>query len=439
MPYDYFARLLRMQRVPIAIVAVALVHFVAHADSELTLKKKAEVFEADMQRRFVIDGQLIPKLRQVELVNGVRSYNMPDNAYMTGLYTGILAMKYAATKDDATRAQGSQALDALHLLCTASGKPGLLARAVVSPDIAKLDDGDWQPAADGKNVWRTDVSSDQMDGVFYGFMIAYDLFANDEEKKQIAEDVSALMDRLIANEYRIIDYNGQRTEWGNYTEEYVTKAEPMNGLILLQHLKVAHHITGEEKYAVEYERFAKEKRYAELCVNAYQWRGARHNYSDDVLLWLAYYPLLALEKDPALLEQYKFSLSRAWNGVGERGTGINVQANPLFAFLAAKFLDINSGVAAAVQTLEWFPLELKWNRATIDAYAKEFGFTHSPATKSPAPALGEAVPVDRRVKQWSVWVHTPFEAGDNDTDIGGEYNGHDYLMGYWLGRYLGYI
>lgn len=391
-----------------------------------------------MQRRFVIDGQLAPKLRLVSPVEGVRAYNMPDNAYMTGIYTGILSMKYAVTKDPETRKLGSQALEALHLLCTASGKPGLLARAVVTPEMAKLDDGDWQPTADGKRVWRTDVSSDQMDGVFYGFATAFDVFANDAEKKAIAGDVRALMDRLMNDGYRIMDYNGKPTEWGNYTEEYVTKTEPMNALILLQHLKIAHHVTGEAKYGKEYERLAREKNYADLSVQAYQWRGERHNFSDDVLLWLAFEPLLRLEKNKALHDLYKAGLARAWIGVGA-GTGIKEQANPLFAFLAAKYLDDKRGIADAVQALEWFPLEMKWNRATIDAYAKEFQFAFDPAPKSPVPQSGAVVPVDRRGKLWSAWVHTPFKAGDNDTDIPGEYNGHDYLFGYWLGRYYGYV
>ncbi len=403
------------------------------------LAKKADVFEYDMRERFVFGGQLAPKLRQVELVDGVRSYNMPDNAYMTGLYTGILAMKYSVTKDESTRRKGSQALEALHLLCTASGIPGLLARAVVTPEMAKLDDGDWQPAADGKRVWRTDVSSDQMDGVFYGMIMAHDTFANAEEKKQIAKDASDLMDRLMADGYRIIDYHGKPTEWGNYTEEYVTQREPMNGLILLQHLKVAHHVTGNEKYATEYSRLAKDKGYAKLCVNAYQWRGARHNYSDDVLLWLAYVPLLSLEKDEELLALYRASLARAWNDTGEAGSGIKRQANPLFAYIAATFLEDASGVAAATESLSLFPFEIKWNRPTIDAYAKQFGLTYDPAARSKEAAPGDVVPLDRREKQWSVWVHKPFKPGDNDTAIPLEYNGHDYLLGYWLGRYSGVI
>jgi hypothetical protein len=388
-----------------------------------------------MYARFVFDGQLAPKLRSVEPVEGVPSYNMPDNAYMTGIYTGILAMKYAVTKDEETRRRGSEAVDALHLLCIASGTPGLLARAVVTPEMAKLDDGDWQPAADSRRVWRADVSSDQMDGVFYGFLMAYDFFANDEEKKRIAEDVSALMDYLVKNDYRIIDYNGKPTEWGNYTEEYVTTREPMNALILLQHLKVAHHVTNDPKYGDLYRHFAIEKKYGELAVRARNYRLRSVNYSDDVLLWLAYYPLLKLEKDRELAEMYKASLRRSWEGEGTH-KGIKKEDIPLFNYMVAEFLGDRSGIEAAERTLRQFPLDMKWNRGTIAKYEQVFDFTYNPVPLSPEPAAGELVPIDRRPKLWSAWVHSPYESGDRARDIPGEYNGHDYLMAYWYGRFL---
>lgn len=90
--------------------------------------------------------------------------------------------------------------------------------------------------------------------------------------------------------------------------------------------------------------------------------------------------------------------------------------------------------------MKWFPLDLKWNRATIAAYKKEFGFTFNPAPTSPTPKPGEAVPMDRRQKTWSAWVQDPYaEAGERTADSPLEYNGHDYLAAYWLGRYLGLI
>ncbi|MBI3118592.1 MAG: hypothetical protein HYZ00_07895, partial [Candidatus Hydrogenedentes bacterium] len=159
-----------------------------------SIHTKAEVFQHDMEQRFLLEGQALCKLM---LPTGDRTfvaYNMPDNAYMTGIYLGTLAKKYAVTKADADLEKARETLRALHKLCAVSGREGLLARAFWPKDRPLADDGGWRETADKQYLWRGDVSSDQMDGTVYGFAFAYDLFANVEEKKLIGETVAALVD-----------------------------------------------------------------------------------------------------------------------------------------------------------------------------------------------------------------------------------------------------
>jgi hypothetical protein len=220
--------------------------------------------------------------------------------------------------------------------------------------------------------------------------------------------------------------------------QYVRLIEPMNSLLLLQLLKIAHHVTGDERFAREYRRLAVDEKYGETAVNARHVLGGV-NFSDDVLLFLAYYPLLKYETDPALRALYVKSLDHVWQGIA-RIPGANAQANPYYGFVANEFLKDNNGVAPGIATLRWFPLDMKWNRGTIAGYEKKFGFTFDPAPQSPPAEPEKAVPVDRREKSWSAWVMNPFKtAGDRTKDEAIEYNGHDYLMAYWLGRYLSLI
>lgn len=409
----------------------------AVAGTPLNLAKKAEVFNVDLQRYYALDGQVAPKLKLPTPQRSFIAYNMPDNAYMTGIYAGMLAMRYAASKDPAARAQASQALKGLDLLTTVSGKKGLLARAAVPLDMPFEDGGDWQPSPNGRHKWWADVSSDQMDGALYGYVMLYDLTADDAEKKLIAKNVSDLVSYVLDNGYRIIDYHGRPTQYGNYTKEHITQREPMNGLLLLQHLKIAHHVTGNERFAQEYERLARGEGYAKLAVKARRGGFGRVNYSDDVLLWLAYYPLLLIEKDPELKGFYEASLRRTWEGEGNL-RGIKHEQNPIYAFAVNRFLGDTSGTPAGIQTLQWFPLDMKLNRLSIARYERELGFRFDPTPQSPAPAKGEVVPVDRRPKYWSTWVHDPYVAGTRE-DFALEYSGLDYLMAYWQGRYHGYI
>lgn len=421
-------------------LAALVVPTSAFAQGPLTLEKKAALFQTDIERRFMIgEGQVACKMYVPTADRPDPTYNMPDNAYMTGIYAGTLSMKFAATKDSNDREAALKSVRALNLLCNVSGKKGLLARAAWPKDkYPHRDDGEWGESPDGKHLWRGDVSSDQMDGVFFGYSLAYDLVAGDEDKKEIARNVAALMDHVIENGFMIVDADGKPTQFGKYMPGYVKIVESMNALLLLQLLKVAVHVTGEKRFADEYRRMAVDEGYADVALNARHAFG-RVNFSDDVLLFLAYFPLLRLEDESQLRDKYLESLRRVWEGT-PRKPGAKAQGNPFYAFVSKEYLKDESGVQAGIDTLKWFPLDMKWNQSTIAAYEKEFGFTYDPKPVSPEPKPGEAIPVDRREKSWSAWVMDPFrDAGTRTADSALEYNGHDYLLGYWAGRYLGLI
>ena len=411
--------------------------------AEMTMAQKAALFEHDLHARFSLDGQILCKLKLPTAEREFIAYNMPDNAYMTGMVLGALSAKYAVTGAAEDRERAAASIRALHLLCNVSGKPGLLARAAWPVNRPMDDDGIWRESDDGKWRWRGDVSSDQVDGVLFGYAMAYDLVANKEEKALIAQDVAAIVDHILENDLRIIGYDGEATQWGSYYPEYVKSREPMNALLWLQHLKVADHVNPGGRYGELYRRYAVDEGYAEVAERARalrdpQRRGAI-NHSDDVLIFLAVYPLLEFETDAGIRAHYTKSLRRAWFGNDEH-PGVKAENNPLFAFIAKRYLGDEVDVAPSIVELSRFPLDMKWNAATLTGYAAEFDVDTVTSITSPEPGAGEAIPLDRRRKSWSAWVMDPYhEAGVRTGDDGMEYNGHDYLLAYWLGRYWGYV
>lgn len=420
------------------VILVVFLVLTATSSQALTLEQKAKLFQHDMEKRFLLDGQTLCKLKLPTPSRKFIAYNMPDNAYMTGIYVGTLSMKYAVTGIPEDLATARKSLEALHLLCNVSGVPGVLARAVWPMKKPLEDDGVWRESACGKYRWRGDVSTDQVDGVLFGFSLAYDLIANDEEKSNIARDVKAITDHILANSMRIVDVDGKATEWGRYNPGYVTILEKMNTLLWLQVLKVTAHVSGEKRYDDLYQEWAIEKKYAKIAVRARRnlnpaFPGAI-NHSDDVLLFLAYVPLLMYETDIQIRNFIVKSIQRSWQG--SRYTGVKSEGNPFYAFVMAHFMDDPSGVENAINTLRWFPLDMKWNRNTIENYAQEFNFSLAQTIDSMEPSPGNAIPIDRRIKSWSAWVQDPYHsAGTREKDLPIEFNGHDYLLGYWMGRY----
>ncbi len=412
----------------------------------LPLAEKAAIFQHDMEARFLKDGQALCKLKPPTPGRDFTAYNMPDNAYMTGMYLASQVMRHAVTGSETAARQARQSLEALHLLCTVSGTPGLLARAAWPADEPMADDGIWRPSPDGAWRWRGDVSSDQVAGVVYGYVYAYDHFAGPDERARIRENLVALADHIAAGERRIIGHDGAPTAWGRYDPEYVRAREPMNALLYLQLLKAGAHVTGDPERAAAYRRVALDEGYAPLAVRARrafnpQLRGLV-NHSDDVLLFLGYSTLFMLEEAPELLRHYRDSLQRFWRGDGAH-PGVAPEANPLFAFLVAQYGEGigDADLAAARATLVRFPFTMKWKTATRKQYAEPFSFDPAHAApQSPPPSAGAVVPIDRRVKSLSAWVMDPYHsAGDDAPDHPMEFNGHDYLLAYWLGRHTGYI
>ena len=458
----------------------------------LTMRKKAELFEYDLFSRFCLDGQILCKLKNPTPEFPFVAYNMPDDAYMTGMMTAAFSFKYAATGDPEDKKTVSLLLRGLDRLCHVSGKKGLLARAFWPLDNPDFMEGghDWHSNEEQGVRWNGDVSTDQMDGVFFGFYYAYKLAADEAGKALIARDVAELTDALIENGLRIIDIGGKMTRWGDYTVEHLIAEEHLHGLLLLQHLKIAEYVTGEEKYGALYRKIAVEDQLAGYTPAAWlPVPPASSNHSDNVMHIMELLPLLELERDPALYALYLQGLrvlSRGYsreeiilpNGMtpyefmeyrfrdsienipdamkdflvsAVKGFwagdpihhGIRVTGTPIFNYVFRKYFDDDEdGIpVTATETLRLFPLRMKWNPDTINAYAERFGFAYDPAPRSPKPEDDMPIPVDRRKKDWSAWVQNPYneEWDGKPEDPIWEFNGHDYLFGYWLGRMYGYI
>ncbi|MCX8064915.1 MAG: hypothetical protein N3G21_07050 [Candidatus Hydrogenedentes bacterium] len=408
----------------------------------IPLWRKAEIFQTDMEKRFLLDGQALCKLILPQRDGSGISYNMPDNAYMTGIYVGTLSMKYLCTNDEKDLEKLLKSVDALHLLCRASGVPGLLARAVIPINSPWEDDGMWRPSPDGKYRWRGDVSSDQVDGVMFGFSWAYETVKDETVRREIAKDVTAIVEHILQNDLQIVDADGKPTTWGKYYPLY-TRIEALNALLWLQALKIAYQVSQDEKYAKLYKEYVFDKKYGERAVlarrNLDPTKKGFVNHSDDVLFFLGVEPLLRLETDPQIREFYVKSLKRGWEGSGGY-PGLKPESNPLHAFLTAKYLGDTSEVENAIKTLEWFPFTIKWNNDTIKSYEEQYGIKLTWDILSPLPEKGKPIPIDRREKTWSTWVQDPYHSAGNPNDWHPlEYNGHDYLLGYWLGRYYKFI
>ena len=335
-------------------------------------------------------------------------------------------------------------------------------------------------------LYKGDTSTDELIAHLFIYKISYDILDEDNEeeaalKQLITDTVRRLAQHFVDNGYSLLDATGQGTTWGKTNLEYFNNSmtwedNSLNCLVLLNVFKMAHYVTGEQRWEDEYRMLALEEpyRYAELCGKYWEhlayvahkngfipedasqeevdnWILNYHNYSDEEMAMLAYYLLFQLENDPVLLEQYRVGLNDWWNS-------IQYSENPLWyyiyqlAYPDQVMTDYygNSLIETASWTLSRHPIDtIKWSATHPDR----------PDVKSPDPSQYQGSPEDEidnvadgptRDKTTGEIRVVPFDERGLHKYNGSTYSLEDidpnkmesstiYSLPYWLGRYHGMI
>jgi hypothetical protein len=302
----------------------------------------------------------------------------------------------------------------------------------------------WPVSADGKWYWKTDTSSDELDGHFFFYALYYDLVAStDDERRRVREQVSAIADHLLDHNFHLVDYDGQPTRWGVFNPESLNhdsnwwEERSLNSLSILTYLKIAGHVTGSARYAEAARNLVEQHAYDQNVLipktNAGPGSG---NQSDDEMAFMDFYNLIRYETVATLQSKYALAFSNYWNM--ERP-----ELNPLFNFL---YEAVNKGkqfedcLPESVDTLQRYPLDrVNWRLTNshrkdivpLPAYTRErgakgLGFRNN----------GKVLPIDERfVDQWN---HDPWEL-DQGGDGTGLADGGSFLLPYYMGLYYKFI
>jgi hypothetical protein len=292
----------------------------------MTLAKKAAYYDRIAQERHNRRGYIaaIDLKTPGEPTHGA-VFDVSDNdGLWTALYVAATSLRFGATRDPAARDQARRSMNALLDLERLSGIPGFPARAMVTDDELKAGVQGFNPEArvhapgEAARAWyrsstrpglwcKGDTSSDELDGHYFAWYLYHGLVADEAEQPEIAAVVRRVTDGIMRNNYTLVDHTGRKTRWGIWSPELINHdpfyagLRPLNSLEILSYLKVAENITGDRKYAAAADRLIQDHHY--LLNGLLMRRGERANWpdinhSDDELLYLAYYPLMILEKDP---------------------------------------------------------------------------------------------------------------------------------------------
>ena len=409
-----------------------------------------------------------------------------NDGLWTSMYGAGECFAYGATKNPLAKKRAQKAFEALRWLgeVTQGGQhappPGYVARTILptsgrDPNLGRLEgdklqrmQGDslwkiyeprWPKSKDGKWYWKSDTSSDELDGHFFFYPLYYDLVCETEaEKTRVREHLRALMDHLVSHDFNLVDHDGTPTRWSVYNPAKLnhdpmwSEERGLKSLSLLSYLAATEHVTGDPKYRQLINMLREKHAYdTNLKVPKNQRGVGSGNHSDDEMAFMCFYNLMKYGNDKKLTDEVGYSFFSYW--ILEFP-----EMNPFFNFAYAasgvgrKYTnpwgthDISpwSGwLEDSVDTLKRFPLDrFDWRhtnsrrldlvplmRQTYDPYETDYracGYRVN----------GKVIPVDER--HFNHWNHNPFSL-----DTGGSGNelatGAVFLLPYYMGLYHGFI
>ncbi len=333
----------------------------------MTLEEKAHHFIQQVEARhnrmgFICQNRLTKQF-------DVNSWK-PDISDNDGMYTAdygaAQAFRYAITHDPEAKELADRSFKACKWLVDITPESGLPARVIIPVDwpqpvneqygheynLRRQEiDPFWKDiyprfplSKDGHFRWKCDTSSDELAGHYFFYAIYYDLVAETpEEKNAVRQVVAAITDHLIRHGFKLVDYDGKPTRWGNFNPEYFNSIwgwdqRGLNSMMMLSFLNVASHVTGDPKYE-ETAQMLREKYHYHINAmhpkeffppeNVVPW--------DNNLCLMSMYGLINYEKDPELLLMYRISLENAWLQISKQK---NAFWDALYGALANRFTQL---------------------------------------------------------------------------------------------------
>jgi hypothetical protein len=456
----------------------------------MTLAQKAEFYEDEIERYikrtpfgYVAEA---PLHTPADKSTGFHVDDDNDGLW-TAMYGAGECFAYGATKNPIAKDRARKAFEALRFLqkVTQGGEhsppKGYIARTIrpvdwPDPNIGRLQadqqeqqhdklwkayDPRWPKSADGKWFWKSDTSSDELDGHYFFYPLYYDLCADTQsERDRVAEVVRDATDHLLTHGFVLIEHDGKPTRWGIYGPQYLNR-DPfwwqdrgLKSLSILCYLAVAQHITGDPKYAAASRELIDRDGYAQNAMYPKVQNGpGSGNQSDDEMAFMCFYGLLRFSVDEELKTQIRASFYRYWLNEAP-------EMNPFFNFAYAA-LSLNATATTAwgnfsvhpwpgwhedsMATLYGFPLDrLNWplrNSHRLDIIglppvrSRDLESSDEPPRRGNRTD-GKVLPVENR--HFNHWNNDPWQLdyGGNGSELG---PGTVFLLPYYMGLYYGFI
>jgi hypothetical protein len=409
----------------------------------MTLEDKARHFEQKIRQRHMRYGFSSElHLRAAGDPASAELVDTDNDGSWSSYYLASQALHFGATGEESARQNAWETFATLERLQAIAGLNGFPARTFERTGFKVSDPDRWRPAADPRWEWKGHTSSDEITAQTFAYAVLYETCATTvEERNRIATAYDRIMSHILGNNLHLVDADGRPTLWGRWHPDYVNSYPPtivdrrLLSSEIVAFLQFAHRITGRPAYRQRATELLVDYGYLQNITNTmadirvtsghvYEGHdmGDRWNHSDDLLAFVNYWTLCRYALTDHLRRQFADAVRDHWDI--ER-----IERNPLWSFVLASTGDREGDILGALWTLRSFPLDLvTWdvsNSHRRDIVRLQSNF-RGQETRSLLP------PGERPTTRWN---GNPFQLDGGD---GGhtELAGDEFLLPYWMGRYL---
>ncbi len=412
--------------------------------TRMTLAQKAALYEEKIRRRHIRYGMCAElRLSRPGDVSTAQMIDTDNDGTWSTYYMASQAFHYAATGDEQARQHAWQTFSAMERLLSITRIPGLPARSFERSGFEVSDREKWRPAADPGWDWKSDTSSDEITAHWFGAAVMLECVAKTpEEHQRVTRFIDAITGYIVKNNFQLIDWTGKPTLWGRWNSDYVNGYpysvfdRRLNSTEIVAGLQLASRATGNAVYQQAltsllltpgpgyYNNITSGMNLiggGQVINYSGNQMGDSWNHSDDLLAFIAYW---VLTRTCAPDAHVSYAAAVRDHYLHEK-----IERNPLFNFIYASTGAGDAEIDNAVWTLRHFPLDLvTWkiqNSQRQDITRMQPNFRQQ--------ELVELLPPSERII--TRWNTHPFvmDGGDGGyTELAGD----EFLLPYWMGRFL---
>ncbi len=364
-----------------------------------------------------------------------------NDGLWSAFYLGSQAFRYAVTGDKDAKRYAWEAFEAFERLLSVNGLKGFPSRTFERKGFKNSDPDRWHDSPDQEWEWKGTTSSDEFVAYIWIASVLDEMVAQTEaEKKRVADFMDKILMHIIDNNYYFIDADGKPTLWGRWHPEYINWFphsiidRKLGSTTIIAGLQLGYALTGKELYKKEAFRLMNEHGYLENilvpCEAIQPTKGYVHlgvelgdgwNHSDDEMAFLTYWVLHKYALNDTLQQQFDIAIRNHWEiELPER--------NAVWNLVAKGTIGTYDKVSTLWQLHE-FPMDLiRWD--VKNSHRKDLIMLPSNLREQSTRDL--LPPGEQPMHRHNA---NPFRL---DGGEGGrtELAGDEYLLPYWMARYL---